>query len=221
MKATRRAVLGRSWRIGCNGASAAQKFCGYPDRPIRLIVPFAAGGNADIVEHCGRTGQQGALTRPLSSKTVAVPAAGSGPSSSRHRPPDGYTLLVGSNGPLTVNPFVNANLKYDPLKDFAAIALTSYVPHGIIVGKKVEERPVRRRPRIRHPDRTTAPVLPGPAPFLTRSLVHVARDWWCPVDRATEMLGYQPRKPWRTAVLESLAELADRGWPWPRLAQEV
>jgi nucleoside-diphosphate-sugar epimerase len=65
------------------------------------------------------------------------------------------------------------------------------------------------------------PVLPGPAPFLTRSIVHVARDWWCPVDRATDMLGYQPRKPWHTAVRESLAELADRGYPWPRPAQEV
>ncbi len=46
---------------------------------------------------------------------------------------DGYTLLIGSNGPLTVNPFVIANLGYDPLKDFAAVALTSYVPHVLIL----------------------------------------------------------------------------------------
>ena len=51
--------------------------------------------------------------------------------------PDGYTLLVGSNGPLTVNPFVQAKLGYDPLKDFAPVALTSYVPHVIILNNKV------------------------------------------------------------------------------------
>ena len=46
-------------------------------------------------------------------------------------------LLVGSNGPLTVNPFVQPHLAYDPLKDFAAVALTSYVPHVIILNDQV------------------------------------------------------------------------------------
>jgi len=54
--------------------------------------------------------------------------------------PDGYTLLVGSNGPLTVNPFVQAKLGYDPLKDFVPVALTSYVPHVIILNNKVEAK---------------------------------------------------------------------------------
>jgi tripartite-type tricarboxylate transporter receptor subunit TctC len=56
--------------------------------------------------------------------------------------PDGYTLLVGSNGPLTVNPFVQAQLGYDPLKDFVAIALTSYVPHALILSNNVEAKTV-------------------------------------------------------------------------------
>jgi tripartite-type tricarboxylate transporter receptor subunit TctC len=56
--------------------------------------------------------------------------------------PDGYILLVGSNGPLTVNPFVQAHLGYDPLKDFAAIALTSYVPHALILSNKVAAKNV-------------------------------------------------------------------------------
>src|SRR6185437_7656165 len=54
-----------------------------------------------------------------------------------HAAPDGHTLLVGSNGPLTVNPFVQAHLGYDPLKDFAAVGLTSYVPHALIMSNKV------------------------------------------------------------------------------------
>jgi tripartite-type tricarboxylate transporter receptor subunit TctC len=115
-------------------------FAAYPDRPIRLIVPFAAGGNADIVgrlvgEHIGK-----ALGQSVVVENRGGAGGGVGAEFVAQSAPDGYTLLVGSNGPLTVNPFVNANLKYDPIKDFAAIALTSYVPHGIIVNKTVEAK---------------------------------------------------------------------------------
>jgi len=56
--------------------------------------------------------------------------------------PDGYTLLVGSNGPLTVNPAVQAKISYDTLKDFAAVALTSYVPHAIILNNNVKAKTI-------------------------------------------------------------------------------
>ncbi|SFC89171.1 NAD-dependent epimerase/dehydratase family protein [Streptomyces aidingensis] len=65
------------------------------------------------------------------------------------------------------------------------------------------------------------PVLPGSSPFLTRSLVRVAEDRYCPTDYAERKLGYVPKKDWRTAVRESLDELRPRGFPWPRLAQRV
>jgi len=65
------------------------------------------------------------------------------------------------------------------------------------------------------------PVLPGSSPFLTRSLVHLAGDWPCATDRAAQKLGYVPRKDWRTAVRESLAQLKGEGYPWPRLAQDA
>ncbi|HEX3939840.1 MAG TPA: tripartite tricarboxylate transporter substrate binding protein [Xanthobacteraceae bacterium] len=108
----------------------------YPDRPIHLIVPFAPGGNADIV---GRiTGQ---LMGDGLKGTVVVEnhdgAGGSvGAAYVAHATPDGYTLLVGSNGPLTINPILHAHLGYDPLKDFVAVALTSYVPHALIMSTK-------------------------------------------------------------------------------------
>lgn len=63
------------------------------------------------------------------------------------------------------------------------------------------------------------PILPGSSPFLTRSIVHVSEDWYCPTDYATQKLGYVPRKDWREAVREALAELQDKGYPWPLLAQ--
>lgn len=65
------------------------------------------------------------------------------------------------------------------------------------------------------------PILPGKEPLLTRSIVHVAEDWWCPTARAAQKLGYAPRKDWRVAAREALDELAQLGYPWPRLSQAV
>ena len=135
----------REFTAGLGALAAAvllprRAFAAYPDRPIRLIVPFAAGGNADIVgrlvgEHIGK-----ALGQSVVVENRGGAGGGVGAEFVAQAAPDGYTLLVGSNGPLTVNPFVNANLKYDPIKDFAAVALTSYVPHGIVVNKTVEAK---------------------------------------------------------------------------------
>jgi tripartite-type tricarboxylate transporter receptor subunit TctC len=119
---------------------AQRALAAYPDRPIHLIVPFAAGGNADIV---------GRITGDLISKALGQPivvenrGGGGGSIGAEfvaHATPDGYTLLVGSNGPLTVDPFVHANLGYDPLKDFIAVALTSYVPHALILSNKIQAK---------------------------------------------------------------------------------
>ena len=66
---------------------------------------------------------------------------------------------------------------------------------------------------------TLNPVLPGTSPFLTRSIVHLCEDWLCPNDYAHQKLGYVPKKPWRIAVDEHLAELKTKGYPWPALYQ--
>ena len=63
------------------------------------------------------------------------------------------------------------------------------------------------------------PVLPGSSPFLTRSIVHLSEDWYCPNMHAQNKLGYAPQKDWRTAVREHLADLGAQGYPWPQLAQ--
>jgi nucleoside-diphosphate-sugar epimerase len=63
------------------------------------------------------------------------------------------------------------------------------------------------------------PILPGSSPFLTRSIVHLSEDWLCPNDYAQQKLGYTPKKDWRIAVSEHLADLQAQGYPWPSLAQ--
>ena len=118
------------------GAFAA----GYPDRPIHLIVPFAPGGNADIVGRLVGDQISKAVGQPVVVENRGGAGGGIGAAYVVRANPDGYTLFVGSNGPLTVNPFVQAHLEYDPLKDFAPIALTSYVPHAIIVTNSLQAK---------------------------------------------------------------------------------
>ncbi|MHB8453341.1 MAG: NAD-dependent epimerase/dehydratase family protein [Acidiferrobacterales bacterium] len=68
---------------------------------------------------------------------------------------------------------------------------------------------------------TLKPVLPGSSPFLTRSIVHLCENWVCPNDYAGLKLGYVPRKSWRMAVSEHLADLKGEGYPWPQLCQAI
>src|SRR5471030_363205 len=114
-----------------------QAFAAYPDRPIHLIVPFAPGGNADIVGRIVGERMSNVLGQPVVVDNKGGAGGSIGAEAVARATPDGYTLLVGSNGPLTVNPFVQAKLGYDPLKDFAPVALTSYVPHTIILSNNV------------------------------------------------------------------------------------
>jgi len=114
----------------------------YPDRPIHLVVPFAPGGNADIVGRLVGQQMSAALGQPVVIDNRGGAGGSIGAEAVARATPDGYTLLVGSNGPLTVNPFVQAHLPYDPLKDFAPVALTSYVPHVIILNDNVAAKTV-------------------------------------------------------------------------------
>src|SRR5579864_3106421 len=138
MTLSRRTLLGSIAAASAGSLPPARVFAAdYPTRPIQLVVPFAAGGNADIV---GRiAGDQ--IAKGLNGTVVVENRGGAGGGIGAEfvakATPDGYTLLVGSNGPLTVNPFIHARLGYDPLTDFAAIALTSYVPHTLILSNDV------------------------------------------------------------------------------------
>src|SRR5471030_2418419 len=114
-----------------------QAFAAYPDRPIHLIVPFAPGGNADIVGRIVGERISNVLGQPVVVDNRGGAGGSIGAEAVARATPDGYVLLVGSNGPLTVNPFVQAKLGYDPLKDFVPVALTSYVPHAIILSNSV------------------------------------------------------------------------------------
>ena len=105
-------------------AAGARALAAYPDRIIKIVVPFAPGGGTDVVARTLAQEMAKDLGVPSSSRT----SRGRGPSSERRRSPpaqpDGYTLLMGTFAN-AVNPSLNAKLPYDAHKDFAAVALVA------------------------------------------------------------------------------------------------
>src|SRR5947199_1508584 len=114
----------------------------YPDKPIRLIVPFAAGGNADFVGRLVGESMAHTLGHPIVVENRAGAGGSLGADMVAKATADGYTLLLGSNGPLTVNPFVEAKLGYDPLKDFAPVGLANLAPHCLAVNADVKAKTI-------------------------------------------------------------------------------
>jgi len=102
--------------------SAAAPAQDYPAKPVHLVVPYVAGGNADIF---GRTLAQklgDAFRQPFIVENRAGANGGIGTDFVAKAAPDGYTLLATANGPITVNPILYAKVPYDPVKDFAPVA---------------------------------------------------------------------------------------------------
>jgi tripartite-type tricarboxylate transporter receptor subunit TctC len=141
-KISRRTVLKAAGSLAALSALPRSALAAYPERPVRLIVPFAPGGNADIVGRLVAEGMSQALGQPVVVENRGGAGGGVGAAEVARAAPDGYTLLSGSNGPLTVNPFLHAKLQYDPLKDFAPIGLTSLAPHSLIVNAALPAKSV-------------------------------------------------------------------------------
>ena len=114
------------------GAAQAQS---YPNRPVTMIVPFAAGGPTDIVarivgEHMSKT-----LGQQIVVENVAGAGGTTGITRAAQSKNDGYTIMMGHMGTHGAAPALYANLKYDPVKDFEPIGMAAGTPI-LIVGKK-------------------------------------------------------------------------------------
>jgi tripartite-type tricarboxylate transporter receptor subunit TctC len=118
---------------------------GYPSKPVRFIVPFAAGGSADIVARLlapklgGELGQQIVIdNRPGASAIIGVEAGAKAP-------PDGYTVTLGGFSSHVINAFLFPKLPYDPVRDFAAITVLTRIPNVLSAHPSV---PVRSVPEL-------------------------------------------------------------------------
>ncbi|WP_051237603.1 Bug family tripartite tricarboxylate transporter substrate binding protein [Ottowia thiooxydans] len=126
----------RSLMVALTGVlMAVPALAAFPDKPIKLVVPYPAGGLTDILARTiahsitqssgqpvvvdNRSGANGAIG------AVAVARAA----------PDGYTVLVSNTDTHAINPFIYKKLAYDPVKDFEPVSLFATVPFALVVGK--------------------------------------------------------------------------------------
>jgi len=114
----------------------------YPDRPVRIIVPFPAGGPADALARIVGERLAQSLGKPFVIENKAGAGGNIGMEQGARAAPDGYTLTLAPVGNLTVAPALYAKLPYDPVKDFAPITVLAVVPNVLIVHPSVPAKTV-------------------------------------------------------------------------------
>jgi tripartite-type tricarboxylate transporter receptor subunit TctC len=105
----------------------------YPNKPIRLLVPFAPGGSSDIVSRSFAAEMQKTLGQTVVVESKPGGAGNIAMQEAKGSAPDGYTIILGHVGTLAVNPAMFEKLPYDPVKDFVPITLLAKVPSLLVV----------------------------------------------------------------------------------------
>ncbi|WP_088282723.1 tripartite tricarboxylate transporter substrate binding protein [Ideonella sp. A 288] len=140
----RRTVLG----LAVAGLLAAPAWAAWPEKPIRIVVTFGAGGASDIVAR--------AISEPLSKalgQPVIVdnkPGAGGtlGGTEVVRAAPDGYTLMLSNSTPLSIGPWTVPKLPYDPVKQFTHIAMLGVAPVAIMANPKAGIGTLKDLPKV-------------------------------------------------------------------------
>ncbi len=139
--ALRRGLLCIAGLLGA-ASVAGPAHAAFPDKPIRLVVPFPAGGAADVMAR----GMAQRLGQELGQQIVIDNRGGAGGATAAEAvvksAPDGYTLFFATMGTQAINPALYPKLRYDPLKDFAPISLTHITPRVLVVGPSVSARSI-------------------------------------------------------------------------------
>jgi putative tricarboxylic transport membrane protein len=127
-----RLIVGGLLALALQSVPAAAQ---YPDKPITVIVPFAAGGPTDVVtrlvgDHMSRT-----LGQTLVVENIGGAGGTLGMTRAAQAQPDGYTIAVGNMGTQSAAPALYPSLKYDPAKSFAQVGIVNYTPQSIVAKK--------------------------------------------------------------------------------------
>ncbi len=115
----------------------------YPNRTVKIVVPFAAGGAVDILTRVLADKLQPVLGRNIVVEPVPGAGGNVGSAAVAHASPDGYTLLMATTGTHTINPGLYKNMTFDVLNDFAPITLIASVPNILVVHPDVPAKNVR------------------------------------------------------------------------------
>jgi tripartite-type tricarboxylate transporter receptor subunit TctC len=115
----------------------------YPSKPVRVVLPFPAGGGADIIVRLLARKLGEGMNQNFVVDNRAGAAGIIGCELVAKAPADGYTLLLGTTGTHTTNPAVFAKLSYDPVRDFATVSLAAESPFVLLVHPSLPPRSVK------------------------------------------------------------------------------
>ena len=124
-------------------AASAAALAQYPNKPIRIIVPFAPGGNVDITARLVAPALQDILGQPVVVENKAGAGGTIGADQVAKSAPDGYTLLMGSNSTFSVAPSLYPKNPYNPLKDFAPVSMIASAPFVLVTNPGVGTKDAR------------------------------------------------------------------------------
>jgi tripartite-type tricarboxylate transporter receptor subunit TctC len=115
----------------------------YPVRPIRFVVPFAAGGTSDIIGRILSARMQDSLGQPLVVDNRGGAGGTIGTDIVAKATPDGYTIVLASNGTHAIVPYLYKQLPYDPIKDFAPVSMVAITPTVLAANPELPVKSVK------------------------------------------------------------------------------
>lgn len=142
---TRRSAALLLGTLACTATTLVAAQAGYPDRPIKFVVPFPAGGALDSVARAMSEPLQQRLGQPVVIENRPGAGARLATEAFTRAPGDGYTILIATPAPVTVAPALVPNLSYDPLKDLVPVIRLSEIINVMVVP---EDRPIKTVPEF-------------------------------------------------------------------------
>lgn len=115
----------------------------YPAKPIKIVVPFGAGSATDILTRGVADGLSKRIGQPVVVENKAGAGGAIGASSVATAPADGYTLVMGTNGPFAANVSLYSQLNYDPIKDFEPVILMGRLPMMLVANPQAKSSTVQ------------------------------------------------------------------------------
>lgn len=144
----------------------------YPNKPIKIIVSLTAGGPTDTLARIIAPSLSQYLGQPVIIENRPGAGGNIGADLAAKSTPDGYTLYLGTSGPLSINPALYQKLSYDPFKDFSPISQIAYAPFVIVVNPKTNINSVSELIQFakKNPNKLNAGTVPGSAAHLSTEL---------------------------------------------------
>ncbi|HEX4326348.1 MAG TPA: tripartite tricarboxylate transporter substrate binding protein [Burkholderiales bacterium] len=190
--------LSLAWLLLCGLATAAQAQT-YPDKPVRVVVPFPAGGAVDIVaRHLAQK-----LSESLPAQFIVDNRAGAGGAIGTEQvarsAPDGYTLLLASSSSLSINPHLTLKQSYNPFTDLAPVIFLGYAPNVLVAAPSLPAKSLKELIEL-------AKAKPESLTFASNgagTVSHLTGEWFA--QRLGVKILHVPYKGAAPAVIDTIA----------------